>query len=55
VRFHLGLLLLWLGEVRQASTEFRRAERLGPQSVIGTEAKRFLTCISSPATCASSP
>lgn len=55
VRFHLGLLLLWLGEVRQASTEFRRAERLEPHSVIGTEAKRFLTCLSSPATCASSP
>jgi Flp pilus assembly protein TadD len=55
VRFHLGLLLLWLGEVRQASTEFRRAERLAPNSVIGTEAKRFLTCLSSPATCASSP
>ena len=55
VRFHLGLLLLWLGQVRQASTEFRLAERLAPQSVVGTQAKRFLACLSDPATCASSP
>jgi predicted Zn-dependent protease len=55
VRFHLGLLLLWLGQVRQASVEFRRAERLEPRSVVGTQAKRFLACLSSPATCSSTP
>jgi tetratricopeptide (TPR) repeat protein len=55
VRFHLGLLLLWLGQVRQASTEFRLAERLAPHSVVGKQAKRFLTCLSDPATCGSSP
>ena len=40
VRFHLGLLLLWLGDVEEAKTQLRRAIRLGPP--ISREAKRLL-------------
>ena len=47
VRFHLGLLLLWLARVeRNAVTEgkaqLRRAHALGPQTLLGREAKRLL-------------
>jgi tetratricopeptide (TPR) repeat protein len=42
VRFHLGLLLLWLGEVDQARSQLRRARAFAPSSLLGTEAGRFL-------------
>jgi tetratricopeptide (TPR) repeat protein len=42
VRFHLGLLLLWLGDVDEAKAQLRRARASGPQSVLGREANRFL-------------
>jgi tetratricopeptide (TPR) repeat protein len=42
VRFHLGLLLLWLGEVDQAKSQLRRALGSGPASPLGIEARRFL-------------
>lgn len=40
VRFHLGLLLLWLGDVEEAKRQLTRATRLGPP--ISREAKRLL-------------
>jgi tetratricopeptide (TPR) repeat protein len=47
VRFHLGLLLLWLARVREGSVDegkaqLRRAQALGPRTLLGNEAKRLL-------------
>ena len=42
VRFHLGLLLLWLGQVDGGRRQLERARRLEPASPIGREAERFL-------------
>lgn len=41
VRFHLGVLLLWLGDVEQARRQLRRAARL--ESPLAREARRLLT------------
>jgi tetratricopeptide (TPR) repeat protein len=43
VRFHLGLLLLWIGQVDEAKAQLVRARSLGPQTPIGREANRFLS------------
>jgi tetratricopeptide (TPR) repeat protein len=43
VRFHLGLCLLWLGEVEGAKRQLAQARRLEPGSSIAREADRFLT------------
>jgi tetratricopeptide (TPR) repeat protein len=40
VRFHLGLMLLWLGDVEEAKRQLQRAIRLGPPH--SREAKRLL-------------
>lgn len=40
VRFHLGLMLLWLGDVNEAKRQLNRAIRLGPPH--SREAKRLL-------------
>ena len=42
VRFHLGLLLLWSGEVKEAKTQLVRATRAEPGSPIAREAQRYL-------------
>jgi len=42
VRFHLGLLLLWSGEVREARTQLTRATRVEPRSPLAGEARRYL-------------
>ena len=42
VRFHLGLLLLWLGELDDARRQLELASAAAPQSALGKEAKRFL-------------
>jgi tetratricopeptide (TPR) repeat protein len=42
VRFHLGLLLLWIGRVDEAKAQLAQARALGPRTPIGREAKRFL-------------
>lgn len=42
VRFHLGLLLLWGGEVESARVQLRRAVAADPGSRPAREAKRFL-------------
>lgn len=41
-RFHLGLLLLWLGDVDGGRAQLERARRLAPSSPLGREAARFL-------------
>jgi tetratricopeptide (TPR) repeat protein len=47
VRFHLGLLLLWLGQVDQARDELRRARDENPKSALGREADRYLSALRS--------
>lgn len=42
VRFHLGLLLLWLGEVGDGKRQLELARAAGPDSPLGREADRFL-------------
>jgi tetratricopeptide (TPR) repeat protein len=42
VRFHLGLLLSWIGQRDKAVAEFRLARRLGPQTPLGKKAATFL-------------
>lgn len=47
VRFHLGLLLLWLGQVDQARSELRRARAENPNSPLGREADSYLSALRS--------
>lgn len=42
VRFHLGLLLLWTGQLQQARRQLRLAERAEPGSPLAREAERWL-------------
>jgi tetratricopeptide (TPR) repeat protein len=42
VRFHLGLLLLWSGEVDEALRQLEQASRVEPGSPLAAEAKRYL-------------
>ena len=42
VRFHLGLLLLWSGEVKEARRQLRLARAAQPGSPLAREAKRYL-------------
>ncbi|MGH3002778.1 MAG: tetratricopeptide repeat protein [Gaiellaceae bacterium] len=42
VRYHLGLLLAWTGQRRQAAIEFRLARSLGPGTRFGKESSTFL-------------
>jgi tetratricopeptide (TPR) repeat protein len=42
VRFHLGLLLLWSGEVKQARTQLVRATTVEPSSPLAGEAQKLL-------------
>lgn len=50
VRFHLGLLLLWLGDVRDARAQLRRAVAEAPGTPLGREAQRFLDRLGSSGT-----
>jgi tetratricopeptide (TPR) repeat protein len=43
VRFHLGLLLLWLGQAAEAKRQLAMARADAPHSIIGLEANRFLS------------
>jgi predicted Zn-dependent protease len=45
VRYHLGLLLVWIGSSEQAAKEFRLAVALGPHTVLGREAAQLLSAI----------
>ncbi|MDQ4030069.1 MAG: hypothetical protein M3168_03400, partial [Actinomycetota bacterium] len=49
VRFHLGLLLLWLGDVEDAKQQLRRAQAAGPHP-LALEARRFLERLASAGT-----
>jgi predicted Zn-dependent protease len=42
VRFHLGLLLLWSGEVKEARAQLVRATEGEPGSPLAHEAQRYL-------------
>ncbi len=42
VRFHLGLCLLWLGNLPEAKRQLLLARRMAPRSSIAREANRFL-------------
>jgi Flp pilus assembly protein TadD len=42
VRFHLGLLLLWIGQVRTAKQELRLARAEGPKTLLGSQAAALL-------------
>jgi hypothetical protein len=43
VRFHLGVLLLWQSEVREAKRQLRLATDAAPGGPIAKEAERYLT------------
>ncbi|MDX6493174.1 MAG: Tetratricopeptide repeat, partial [Gaiellaceae bacterium] len=47
VRFHLGLLLLWLNDLPDARKQLRLARAQGPGTPLGQEANRFLVRLSS--------
>lgn len=42
VRFHLGLMLTYLGQTRQAKVEFQKAVALGPRTSLGQQARKLL-------------
>jgi len=42
VRFHLGLLLLWSGDVKAARVQLVRATRIEPSSPLAAEARKYL-------------
>jgi tetratricopeptide (TPR) repeat protein len=43
VRFHLGLLLVWLGRVEDARRQFRLAREAEPGSLLARQAEEFLS------------
>jgi Tfp pilus assembly protein PilF len=43
VRFHLGVLLLWIGQADEARTQFRRAAESDPAGFYGREASTLLS------------
>jgi tetratricopeptide (TPR) repeat protein len=47
VRFHLGLLLLWMGNVDEAKTQLERARAIAPGDPLAREADRFLARLGS--------
>ena len=42
IRYHLGLMLVWMGQVKQARTELSLAARDDPDGILGREARRLL-------------
>ena len=45
VRFHLGLLLLWIREFPKAREELRKARAEGPETPLGKQASRLLQAL----------
>jgi tetratricopeptide (TPR) repeat protein len=43
VRFHLGLMLVWVGQVKESRRQLELARAAGPTSVYGREAGRLLS------------
>jgi tetratricopeptide (TPR) repeat protein len=46
VRFHLGLLLLWIGQVSKARQELQQARRESPKTTLGRQAAAYLQVLS---------
>ena len=42
MRFHLGLCLLWLGNLDEAKRQLGLARAAGARTTLGVEAQRFL-------------
>jgi tetratricopeptide (TPR) repeat protein len=47
VRFHLGVVLLWIGDIDEAQRQFRLASATQPGSPLAVEAERYLETIES--------
>jgi predicted Zn-dependent protease len=45
VRFHLGLLLLWSAQVKEARKQLQQAEREAPRSLLGRQATQYLAAL----------
>ena len=45
VRFHLGLLLLWMGQVNQSRAELRQARDEAPKTALGRQAAQYLAVL----------
>ncbi|HLM37345.1 MAG TPA: hypothetical protein VK287_06120 [Gaiellaceae bacterium] len=45
VRFHLGLMLVWSGQVEAARKQLRLARAEAPTSLLGTQASRYLAVL----------
>jgi tetratricopeptide (TPR) repeat protein len=45
VRFHLGLLLLWSAQVKEARKQLRQARREAPQSLLGRQVSQYLAAL----------
>jgi tetratricopeptide (TPR) repeat protein len=45
VRFHLGLLLLWSAQVKEARKQLREAQRQAPDSLLGRQAGQYLAAL----------
>jgi tetratricopeptide (TPR) repeat protein len=45
VRFHLGLMLVWSAQVKEARRQFRLAEREDPRSALGKQANQYLRAL----------
>jgi len=45
VRFHLGLLLLWAAQVKEARTQLQQAQREDPHSLLGKQATQYLAAL----------
>jgi tetratricopeptide (TPR) repeat protein len=50
VRFHLGLLLLWMAQVPQAREELQKARAEGPGTPLGQQASGYLQALRKPGT-----
>jgi tetratricopeptide (TPR) repeat protein len=45
VRFHLGLMLVWMAQVRQARVELQKAKAESPETPLGKQASALLSAI----------
>jgi len=45
VRFHLGLLLLWSAQVKEARQQLQQARREDPNSLLGKQASQYLAAL----------
>ena len=45
VRFHLGLLLLWSAQVKEARKQLEQARRQAPRSLLGRQAAQYLAAL----------